>query len=175
MGFSKSHSSSVALTMNLSTKLITAQFYTVFDDYSQPSQIQRQWLIQTIGGALCNADPLECSTSLMVTPIVIWLMNDWLQMKFRFDNNSSIEMQFNVQHWLIQITSDGEDNNNNLYHPQLLLAWLRGRMLVNHHLWQFLEHLLLVVWVFLVSLQHESQGPLHQEVHPSFRTINNNL
>ena len=32
MGFSKSHSSSVALIMNLSTKLISAQFHTVFDD-----------------------------------------------------------------------------------------------------------------------------------------------
>ena len=33
MGFSKSHSSSVALNMNLSTKSISAQFYTVFDDH----------------------------------------------------------------------------------------------------------------------------------------------
>ena len=33
MGFSKSHSSSVALIMNLSTKLISAQFHTVFDDH----------------------------------------------------------------------------------------------------------------------------------------------
>ena len=32
MGFSKSHSSSVALIMNLSTKSISAQFHTVFDD-----------------------------------------------------------------------------------------------------------------------------------------------
>jgi len=33
MGFSKSHSSSVALIMNLSTKHISAQFHTVFDDH----------------------------------------------------------------------------------------------------------------------------------------------
>ena len=32
MGFAKSHPSSVALIMNLSTKSISAQFHTVFDD-----------------------------------------------------------------------------------------------------------------------------------------------
>ena len=33
MGFSKSHSSSVALIVNLLTKSISAQFCTVFDDH----------------------------------------------------------------------------------------------------------------------------------------------
>ena len=33
MGFSKSHSSSFSLIVDLSTKLISAQFHTVFDDH----------------------------------------------------------------------------------------------------------------------------------------------
>jgi len=41
----------------------------------QPSQTQREQLIQTSGGEFLNAAQLENGVTLMMMPIVNWLMN----------------------------------------------------------------------------------------------------
>jgi len=41
----------------------------------QPSQTQRERLIQTSGGAFLNAAQLENGVTLMMTLIMIWLMS----------------------------------------------------------------------------------------------------